>query len=514
MSNREWKNMSENDFEILLENTIPELPPEDIVAEVTPWKKSVNRVLVGMALTAITLNFGCLNYILPAIGTILLLLGFRTLRYENKWFGCCYAVSIIRAAYFFPSLVLNTTIVQSAVYASAIGSVLTIVNLLLLFIIFVCLWRGFISVQQKAGVPLHAGGAVALIVWYALICLLAFIQYSGVIIAGTMIVGYFFIIRNLYKLSKELDEAGYAIKTAPVKITDRGIVISLVSFLLIGSICGYVFGGSYSMKWTDLNSAEHDNVEEIKAHLMSLGFPEYVLNDLRAEDIAACEDALQVVVDVTDEPMNDGRVETTKYSSNNSVRYIIESKTVYDVKELRITGVGVQVAGERERWIIFHHFIWTTNPGFYGTEAIQLWPVYRDLSEGWHSAGDVTGRVLYDNDGETFVADYYSLGTQTFTSNSIFWGEQSNTDVFAVFSMPHNGSNHRGYVAYPVDEVQDGYIINSWFNYTHQQSWLQYPAMTAMEKRMTCGWNDAGAFKTIQNTLLFHPTDETAELIN
>lgn len=139
---------------------------------------------------------------------------------------------------------------------------------------------------------------------------------------------------------------------------------------------------------------------------MSLGFPEYVLNDLSAEDIAACDGALQVVVDVTDEPVNDdGRVEKTKDQRGWDI--------VYDVKELRITGVGVQVPGEREHWIIFHHFLWTTDPGFYGTESIQLWPVYRDISEGWHSAGDMTGRVLYDNDGETFVADYYFLERMT-----------------------------------------------------------------------------------------------------
>ncbi len=513
MGKCEWENMSDTDFEALLENTVPEFPPEDVVAEVTPWKKAVDRVLVGMALTAITLNFWCLDYILPAIGTVLLLLGFRTLRYENRWFGSCFWVSVIRAAYFFPSLILNTTIVHGDVYASAIGTVLTAANLLLLLVQFVCLWRSFISVQEKAGLPPHAGGAVALIVWYALMCLLALIEYSGLIIAGLMLVGYIFIIRSLYKLSKELDEAGYAIKTAPIKITDRSIVISLALLLAVGSACGYAFGGSYPMEWTEIDSTEHDNVGEIKAQLLSLGFPEHVLNDLSAEDIAACEGAMQVVVDVTDEPMNDGRVVTTESLNGDGVRQIYQD-TVYDVKELRITGVGVQVADERERWIIFHHFLWTTDPGFYGTEAIQLWPVYRDISEGWHSAGDVTGRVLHDNDGKTFVADYYSLGTQTFTSNSIFWGEQSSTDVFATFSMPHDGSNHRGYVAYPVDEVQDGYIISSWFNYTHQKSWLQYPAMTAMEKRMTYGWNDAGAFKTIQDALQFYPTDESTELIN
>ena len=45
----------------------------------------MNRILFGMALCAITLNFLCLNYILPAVGTVLLLLGFRTLRRENRW---------------------------------------------------------------------------------------------------------------------------------------------------------------------------------------------------------------------------------------------------------------------------------------------------------------------------------------------------------------------------------------------------------------------------------------------
>lgn len=508
MSDHQWENMSDKDFEAMLENTVSQLPPDDIVAEVTPWKKSINRVLVGMALNTITFNFLCLNYILPAIGTILLLLGFRTLRRENRWFGACFVLAIIRAAHLFPSLILNTTIIQSTVNASSLSSALTAANLLILFIEYICLWRGFIAAQRKAGVPPHAGGVAALLVWYAIMCLLALIQYSGLIIAGIMIVGYIFIIRSLYKLSKELDEAGYAITTAPVKITDRCIVISLAAFLLVGCVCGYVFGGSYPMEWSALDPDEHGEVEDIKAHLIDLGFPEYVLNDLSAEDIAACDGALRVFVNVTDEPVNNGRV-VTQETEVGGIKHLVQD-TVIDVKELRITGIGVQVPGDRERWIIFHHFLWTTDPGFYGTESIQLWPVYRDISEGWHSAGDVTGRVLYDDGGETFVADYYSLGARNFTSDTIFWGEQSRTDVFAEFSMPHNGQNHRGYVAYSVDEVEDGYMIISWFNYTHQRSWLQYPAMTATEKRMANTFDDE-PFKTIQNDLHFYPTDEGIE---
>ena len=508
MSNREWKTMDDQEFETMLESNLSELPPDDIVRNVTPWKKSMNRVLIGMALTTITLEFWYLNYIFPTIGILLLLLGFRTLKHENKWFGICFIVSIIQAVYVWGTLILNTTIIQSIVSISDIISVLKLVVLVLLLIEFICFWRGIVSVQQKAGVPPHAGVAVALIVWYAFMCVLAFVQYSGIIIAVAMVVIYVFIIRSLYKLSKELDEAGYAIHPVPIKVADRSIVIVLILTLGAGLACGYAFGGSYSMEWTQLNASEHDDVKEIESHLLSLGFPEYVLGDLSTEDIVACEGALQVVVDITDEPVNDGRTVITSEGSGTTY------DTVYDVKELRITGVGVQIPGERERWIIIHHFLWSTDPGFYGTESIQLWPPYRLTSEVWCSAGKVTGRVLYDKNGQTYVSDYDSLGSQTYTSNDILGGDLSSTDVFATFSMPRDSDRQRGYVAYPIDEVQGVCIISSWFNYTHQRSWLQYPAVTAMETRMTNGWPDAGVFKTIQYALQFDLDEEHAELIN
>ena len=163
--------------------------------------------------------------------------------------------------------------------------------------------------------------------------------------------------------------------------------------------------------------------------------------------------------------------------------------------------------------MIFHHFLWTEDPGFYGTESIQLWPA-QHLSEGWRSAGTVSGRVLYDKNGQTYSAPYYYLGEQTFTSDSIFWGEQTSTDIFAAFSMPEAGENKRGYLAYPVAALQDGYILDSWFNYTHQRTALQYPAMTAMEARMSNGLNWYGPFYTVQDALQFYPTAESADLLS
>ena len=509
MNDRDWSSMSEKEFDTLLEGSVAETPPEDIVAEITPWKKAANRVLAGMALCAITLNFLCLNYILPAVGIVLQLLGFRALRRENRWFNACFAVTIIRAAYFFPTLVLNTTTFHATILTPSVTSALTAASVVLMLAEFVCLWQGLKAVKAKVGLPPSAKCAAALIVWYALMGVLAVAGYEGTIILLAMVVAYICIIRNLYKLSGELDEAGYSITPQPVRITDKCIVIALSAVVLVGCVLGYVFGSSYAMDWREAEESENSGVEEIKDKLLELGFPEYVLNDLNPKDIAACDGALRVVTDVEDKPADGGRT-VTGVSGSGANRRVVQD-TVYD-KKLRMTGVAVQVSDER--WVIFHHFLWLTDPGFYGTEAVQLWPTYTEVSDGWASDGEVSGRVLYDSGGKTFAAPYRSLRSETYDYDSVFFGIRTRSDVFASFSVPRNGENCRGYVAYATSELADDYIISSWINYVHQQSWLQYPAMTAEEYRKSGFWDDSGAFRMIQNALQFYPSDDGVEMIS
>jgi hypothetical protein len=506
MCDRPWETMTDADFEAMLARSVPDTPPEEIVAEVTPWRRAMNRILFGMALCAITLNFLCLNYILPAIGTVLLLLGFRALRRENRWLGGCFAVTVIRAVYFFATLVLNTTILQSAVFTPAVTTALTAVNAVLLLTLYFCFWRGLLAVQKKAGLPAQTGGAGALLAWYVLICVLAAVHYMGWIVPIAMLVGYVCILRSLLRLSRALDEAGYAIAPQPVRVTDRCIALVLAAALGIGCTLGYLFGGSYRMDWQPADASEQTQTAAIRQQLLDLGFPEAVLNDLTPEDIAACDGALRVVSVTEDHPFNDGRTVSHKESDGEGgVVSVLD--TVYDVRELRLTSVGVQLPGAQETWRVFHHFLWTTDPGFYGTEVLQIWPADQNTPDGWRFAGDVTGRVLHDRDGQTFTAPYHALGRQTYTADSVFFGQRTCTDLFAPFSMPRHAEHARGYVAYSAAAVQSGCLLDSWINYTHQQSWLQYPAVTAQTHRMTCAQSSDGAFRTVQDALQLSPAD-------
>ena len=507
----------ERDFDTVLESTMSELPPEDIIAEVTPWKKSMHRVLIGLALSSLTLNFWCLNYIMPAIGFILMLLGFRTLHRENTPFKACYVITLIRSLYYFPMLILNATIYQQVFYESGWTQYLTIGNLILQFIQLVCLWQGIKAVQRKAGLEEHAGGAVALMVWFGIICLLGILNYSGIIIAAIVIIIYILAIRSLWMLAEEMDEAGYMIEAASVRVPDVVLTGIIVGSLALGLALAYIFGGSYHMDWQPIEVTQNEEVAEIKTHLITLGFPEDILDDLTDEDILDCKDALRVGVDVYEHPFNEGRM-VREFIGENEIYEFQEpgfyTTIVYDVKELIITGIAVELPNEREHWKIIHHFHWIEDPGYFGTESIQLWPAYRDGNEGWGKASECTGRVLYDKNGMTYTVPYISLGEETFTKNSLFWGESVSTDVFAEFSLPNNGENQRGYIAYTIQEMRDGAIVDAWINYTHQQTWVQYPALTAKQKRMTNTWSVADAFKTVQDALQFYPTEEDLGILN
>lgn len=212
--------------------------------------------------------------------------------------------------------------------------------------------------------------------------------------------------------------------------------------------------------------------------LMLLGF-----RLLRREEIKACRGAIQVVVSVQEFDQEGG---FCRSSGSNP---------------LCITGVGVKLTGEPASWMIFHHFLWDTAPPFHGTAAIQLWPVYQS-DELWSAAGEVAGRVLYDRDGETFWAPYHSLEEDT--SPCGYQGIYGQRDIFGTFSLSTAAQHGRGYVVYAADEIPHAEyrnVLDSRFNYSYPYRFLQYPAKTALENRMS----NHGAFRTVWSDLRYGP---------
>ena len=113
--------MADNEFDgldRLIEDSLEPLPPDDVVDCVSAGKTAFDLIIAGLALSTITLNFFALGYILPLIGVVLLLMGFRRLRGENGWFMACFAISAVRCVSVAAQCIIAATVYHSTFMTS------------------------------------------------------------------------------------------------------------------------------------------------------------------------------------------------------------------------------------------------------------------------------------------------------------------------------------------------------------------------------------------------------------
>ena len=503
MSEQKKSFMDEQDFDALLSRSLPELPPEDIVARTVPGKKALNRILIGYFLSTFTINGLGLNLILPVIGQILMLLGFRALQHENRWFSACYVFAVLQAFLRFGKLILDTTIFdlpfedpQSAAnafyIALALQVLLTVVSLL-------CFWRGLRTVQKACGIRSKAIGVLALLVWNLLFCAMALLQMRGQFFGGYtllfLLVSLIIILWMIARQAKALDATGYVLQPAPLRLSDRTLTLIILGILAIGCTCGHLFFSSYDMDWQTVDSTESAVTSETKSQLAALGFPEDILDDLTSEDLARCHGAEQVVVDAR-----------TLNSENPTF-----DNGDYDI---RLTNVIVLVPGETPHVVLFNHFSWLSIPKFYGTAALNILPTYEVSAELWRLENGPTGRILYDDGDDSFVADYHSIEMRTVTSN-LFRNVAPSPSLYASFIFPNQGTRQRGYITYtiaprailPEGYRQAGY---SQMTYMHQKKRFLYPAETADSSSI---FSINGPFESMQPApLIFELTESGIKL--
>ena len=324
------RDRNEQAFETLLAENLS-APPETVVAGVTPGHRALRRVLWGSALCTVTLQVSGLQYILPTVGLVLLLLGFRALRRENRWFCAGFRLCGAWFACAAAGLALRAAIAPETA-SSWLGYAAAALELA----VFLCLWRGLDAVQRKAGLP-SGKSAAALFFWYVLLVALTFARPNvGWLFAAVILAAYLCVLRSLFRLTRVLDESGYAVRPAAVRVPDRWLAAGLTAWLAACIACGYLFGGRYGMDGPAL--PPQGAYAEERSQLAALGFPEDVFADLSEDDLAACRGALCVVSRSEDVPMNDGRTVKKGFGQHTW------TDIVYDTRELRVTGVAVQIA--------------------------------------------------------------------------------------------------------------------------------------------------------------------------
>ena len=233
----------ERRFDDLLREDAAALPPP-AAGEINPWSMAMTRVLWGLGLITITLNFLYLDVILPAVGGLLLVLGFCTLRRENTPLRWCYILSLASLAVRGACIVLAALPVET-------GLAPAYVNIALLQVLYVCLWRGMVGVSRAAGEEKPAATAAgAMAVFYAVLTVLALIGVEGWLLVLPMLVLYILLLRSMVRLSRSLADTGYAITAAPVRLPDAAVLWGGLGVLLAAVLLAMFLGQRYP--WTGM----------------------------------------------------------------------------------------------------------------------------------------------------------------------------------------------------------------------------------------------------------------------
>ena len=300
-----------DEFDRLLYQGAANLPPELTGHEPPkPWKKPMSRICWGLALITVTLNFLNLDSILPAVGVVMLWLGLRSLRRQNRGFRFAFVCATLYAVFRFACLAAAATPLELRL-AELIGMdwhnmtgtisfyyvLRTAAAQLLLVLALGGLWRGLRQVFRDAGQMPKTASAGALVVLEALFFPLAAIGLTGWLLVGPVLLIWILLIRSLYRLSRSLDEAGYALVPAPVRLSNqRAAALWLGVPLLAVVALPFLFTRLPIRAETPVYGPSNSK-SELRVRLLELGFPETLLYRLDDGPLSRFEGAYGVTVD-------------------------------------------------------------------------------------------------------------------------------------------------------------------------------------------------------------------------
>lgn len=292
-------------FDKLLYEGSAQMPPALPGPELPrPWKKPMGRICWGLALIGLTLNFFGLDIILPAVGTVLLWLGLRSLRRENGGFRFAYACATAYAVLRLAAVVLRATPFDlwlaeliGGEWHTAGGEVplyhalRTVAVQLVLVLTVGGLWQGLKGVFRRVGQKPRTAAAGGLVVLESVMIPLALIGLEGWLLVGPVLLVWILLLWSLWKLSRSLDEAGYALAPAPVRCPG-GVAFGL--WLGIPLLAAALLPLCFSRLPVDDTTPVYGpdvRDEALYRELLDLGFPEDLLSKLGGGRMALLQGA-------------------------------------------------------------------------------------------------------------------------------------------------------------------------------------------------------------------------------
>lgn len=465
--------MNEREYDLLLAETAGELPPPP-EEQAEPWSRAMKYIIWGLALVTFRLELFYLQFILPCIGSVLVFLGFRSLRRSARGFATAYAASAILLVMDALGTAANAVRPE---YFGALGYFTFAANIVLKFTLLFGLRSGIrtafsaTSGERRQDLSFWVAAAYTGVVAIALLEILTPAQsnedsWLRALAAAALYIALLVLLR---RQGRALAGRGYRIAPVPVRLGARAvfalyalaIAVLLVPALLLGP----------RLKSAEAEPFETAETAQARSELVELGMPEWLAGSLTEQELVLCEGASEVQGAVVEEKA----LETP------------------DTERLELGVWAVYLADGRTRF--YAAFRWLEPPRFNLQEALRAEP------DGNEAVSDFAACLLYTKDGEELAAPLeVSLGgglkAEELGEFGLFWNEHSleklghtQYEPYVEFSMPFGAEDVHGWLAYTYDagvELKGSGKVFGTVVYYHQST-PQYPFSDLSDSFMVFG---------------------------
>lgn len=454
-------NKTESEFDQQIIDKLIEIdPPEDQVSNINPWSKPIEFITWGLILTTLHLNFLYLQYLLPIIGVIMIFLGFRSLRNENKYFKILWIFSIVDLFLHIADIIKVITPISINDYEEIIIGTVTLTVRIIMFLVF---HKALITVFKKAGKTMEGSPLIWASVWSIAAFLIAISPLSqSWLVFIPMVICYILIVRSLFSIGELLDDTGYVLMNAPVKVSNQ--TFGRLYFFIVLAL---VISCSIFFNHLKLEQKEYQqpDITTAREHLLEMKFPSDALQYLREEDVAIMEDAVNIEVSNKLLMLDPLKIEHREGTEGNM--FITHT---YEPGKKNIETATVYIEMPENVVYVMQYFNWVGGN-----------PIWQDglTITGDYDVSDkeiVSSALFYDKNNVRYIAEFPRLTCEEVKVNTMF-GTHYSEPIAGALSFPFGSERQGGYVLYryKVMTDRDDYITYATLNYIHRLSPIRIP---------------------------------------
>lgn len=404
--------------------------------------RAMKNIAIGFMFTIFTFNFLWLQYILPMLAAVLLYIGFRDLRKENKALKLAWKFSIINMALNVLSLIYKSTPLMVSFNNTFLSALILMVFQITFLITF---RKGIKEVFSEANVECKKDPIMRLIIWRIIVTIIALTELGQIwFISIPMIIYYFYIFRLLYKLSYDIESTNCIISNTKIRFSDKSLVIgySTICIILVAISC-------VLSNHIRLDSVEVTPVKEYSNRNMLIdeGIPLKIVRDILDEDMALLKDIVNI------ETVN------IDFDFDNDTEKDLEATTIFI--ELKYN----------EMYAI-EYFNWG-DKGPYWQDGIAISNT-RDLEL-------INGRLIYENKGINYASEIPRLNGGIVDGTYIFGELNQENKITGAINYPFNSKEQRGYIFYKINMEEGALLGSNIADYIHYNHPFRIP-YTEIEK--------------------------------